>query len=144
MPGGARQYCFLTLTLTRKFFELSGHAARPSRITSAHHQTVFKPPFMTASAPPLAFMIVNSDTRWLPDTETFGSNAGRVCLQRDESWPPATSLRSASKWCACSDQESSRRPHKAVENCDGRILSAACPGTLFHFGAIGGLAVSRS
>jgi hypothetical protein len=26
MPGGTRQYCFLTLTLTRKFFELSGHA----------------------------------------------------------------------------------------------------------------------
>src|SRR6516165_5435001 len=40
----------LGLTLTRKFFELSGHAARPSRITSSHHQTVFEPPFMTASA----------------------------------------------------------------------------------------------
>jgi hypothetical protein len=40
----------LDLSLTRKFFELSRHAARPSRITSAHHQTVFEPPFMTASA----------------------------------------------------------------------------------------------
>ena len=66
----------LISTLTRKFFELSGHAARPSRITSAHHQTVFKPPFMTASAPLLAFMIVNSGTRWLPDSEAFGSKAG--------------------------------------------------------------------
>jgi hypothetical protein len=26
MPGGARQYFNLDLTLTRKFFELSGHA----------------------------------------------------------------------------------------------------------------------
>jgi hypothetical protein len=26
MPGGARQYFSLGLTLTRKFFELSGHA----------------------------------------------------------------------------------------------------------------------
>jgi len=29
--------------------------ARALRIASAHHQTVFRPPFMTASAPPLAF-----------------------------------------------------------------------------------------
>jgi hypothetical protein len=67
------------LTLTRKFFELSGHAARPSRITSAHHQTVFEPPFMTASAPRLTFMIVNSGTRWLPEPEAFGSKPGRGC-----------------------------------------------------------------
>src|SRR5262249_2456982 len=56
--------------------KLSGHAARPSRITSSHHQTVFKPPFMTASVPPLAFMIVNCGTRWLPESETFGSSRG--------------------------------------------------------------------
>ena len=31
---------------------------------------------MTASAPLLALMIVNSGTRWLPDPETFGSKAG--------------------------------------------------------------------
>ena len=42
-------------------------------------KTVFKPPFMTASAPPLPFMIVNSSTRWLPEPETFGSKSGRVC-----------------------------------------------------------------
>jgi hypothetical protein len=30
---------------------------------------------MTASAPLLAIMIVNSGTRWLPDSETFGSKA---------------------------------------------------------------------
>ena len=34
---------------------------------------------MTASAPPLPFMIVNSSTRWLPEPETFGSKSGRVC-----------------------------------------------------------------
>ena len=72
----------LDLSLTRKFFELSGHAARPSRITSAHHQTVLKPPFMTASAPPLAFMIVNSGPRWLPEPETFGSSRGGGAAQR--------------------------------------------------------------
>ena len=46
----ARGNIDLDLTLTRKFFELSGHAARSSRIASTHHQTVFEPPFMTASA----------------------------------------------------------------------------------------------
>ena len=39
---------------------------RAFRITPAHHQTVFKPPFMTASALPLDFMTVESSTRWLP------------------------------------------------------------------------------
>ena len=34
---------------------------------------------MTASAPPLPLMIVNSGTRWLPEPETFGSKSGRVC-----------------------------------------------------------------
>ena len=34
---------------------------------------------MTASAPPLPFMIVNGGTRWLPEPETFGSKSGRVC-----------------------------------------------------------------
>jgi hypothetical protein len=34
---------------------------------------------MTASTPPLPFMIVNSGTRWLPEPETFGSKPGRVC-----------------------------------------------------------------
>jgi hypothetical protein len=74
--------CCLTLSSVHRLessFELSGHAARPSRITSAHHQTVFKPPFMTASAPPLPLMIVNGGTRWLPEPETFGSKSGRVC-----------------------------------------------------------------
>jgi len=46
----ARGNIDLDLTLTRKFFELSGHAARSSRIATTHHQTVFEPPFMTASA----------------------------------------------------------------------------------------------
>ncbi|MGB7824903.1 MAG: hypothetical protein WBL86_01095, partial [Pseudolabrys sp.] len=61
-------------------------------ITSAHHQTVFKPPFMTASAPPLPLMIVNNGTRWLPEPETFGSKSGRVCLPMDRSWPSAAIL----------------------------------------------------
>src|SRR5215475_6295025 len=55
----ARGNIDLDLTLTRKFCRTLGPRG-PSRITSAHHQTVFTPPFMTASAPPLAFMIVNS------------------------------------------------------------------------------------
>src|SRR5215831_146928 len=74
----------LDLSLTRKFFELSGHAARPSRVTSAHHQTVFEPPFMTASAPSLPFMIVNNGTRWLPEPQTFGSKQGAGCRPRDQ------------------------------------------------------------
>jgi hypothetical protein len=105
----ARGNIDLDLTLTRKFCELSGHAAQPSRITSAHHQTVFKPPFMTASAPPLAFMIVNSGPRWLPEPETFGSSRGGAAAQR-RSWPSAATLRLASKWWASLLEESSR-PH---------------------------------
>ena len=69
MPHARRRAAiFLILTLHRleSSFELSGHAAQPSRITSANHQTVFKPPFMTASALPLDFMTVESSTRWLP------------------------------------------------------------------------------
>ena len=78
-PEARGNTLILTLHRLESSFELSGHAARPSRITSAHHQTVFKPPFMTASAPPLPLMIVNSGTRWLPEPETFGSKSGRVC-----------------------------------------------------------------
>jgi hypothetical protein len=37
---------------------------------------------MTASAPPLAFMIVNNGTRWLPKPETFGSKSERGAAQR--------------------------------------------------------------
>ncbi|MGC2154814.1 MAG: hypothetical protein WA662_00145, partial [Pseudolabrys sp.] len=49
-----------------------------------HHQTVFKPPFMTASAPPLPLMIVNNGTRWLPEPETFGSKSGRGAFQKEQ------------------------------------------------------------
>ena len=70
------------LTLTRKFFELSGHAARPSRITSAHHQTVFKPPFMTASAPPLTFMIVNSGPVGSPNLKPSAPSRSGGAAQR--------------------------------------------------------------
>jgi hypothetical protein len=58
----------LIVTLTSKAFADSrSHAERkPLRIASAHHQTVFKPPFMTASALPLDFMTVERSTRWLP------------------------------------------------------------------------------
>src|SRR5215470_66218 len=77
----------LGLTLTRKSFELSGHADASLRITSAHHQTVFSPPFMTASAPPLPLMIVNNGTRWLPEPETFGSKSGRGATLGTASWP---------------------------------------------------------
>ena len=75
---------FLDLTLTPKASNSRATLARPVRITSAHHQTVFRPPFMTASAPPLAFMIVNSGTRWLPEHLTFGSKSGRGCRPKDQ------------------------------------------------------------
>jgi hypothetical protein len=70
----------LIVTLTSKAFADSrSHAERkPLRIASAHHQTVFKPPFMTASALLLDFMTVERSTRWLPELETFGSKSGRV------------------------------------------------------------------
>ena len=58
---------FLDLNIDSKV--LSTSRATPTqafRITPAHHQTVFKPPFMTASALPLDFMTVESSTRWLP------------------------------------------------------------------------------
>src|SRR5262245_12209971 len=59
----------VVMAVTANRFRMAYKAARPSRITSAHHQTFFRPPFMTASAPPLAFMIVNSGPRWLPEPE---------------------------------------------------------------------------
>ena len=65
-PEARGNILILTLHRLESSCELSGHAAQPSRITSAHHQTVFKPPFMTASALPLDFMTVESSTRWLP------------------------------------------------------------------------------
>jgi hypothetical protein len=83
----------LTLTLTRKFFELPQKSFELSRkffelseprwrnpyeIAPAHHQTVFEPPFMTSIGPPLAFMNADSGTRWLPEPRTFGSKSGRV------------------------------------------------------------------
>ena len=59
----------LIVTLDLEAFAGSrSHAERkPLRIASAHHQTVFQPPFMTASALPLDFMTVESSTRWLPE-----------------------------------------------------------------------------
>ena len=122
----ARGNIDLDLTLTRKSCGLSGHAAQPSRITSAHHQTVFKPPFMTASAPPLAFMIVNSGPRWLPEPEP-SAQVGAGVPPKGADWPSAAILRWASKWCASSLEESSRLVLKAVENFDGPRRRAANP-----------------
>ena len=55
MPGGARQFLILTLHGLESSSNPRATRARAFRVTSAHHQTVFRPPFMTASAPPLAF-----------------------------------------------------------------------------------------
>src|SRR5262245_49998205 len=61
----ARGNIDLDLTLTRKFCRTPG----PRGATLTDHVCApsngFKPPFMTATAQPLAFMIVNSGTRWL-------------------------------------------------------------------------------
>jgi len=62
-------------------------------IAPAHHQTVFGPPFMTASASPLPFMTVNSGTRWLPEHLNLRLKVGRVCRPGDRSWPTAVILR---------------------------------------------------
>src|SRR5262249_59729081 len=68
MPRGRAAILILDLNIDSKSSSNSrATPARPVRITSAHHQTVFEPPFMTASAPPLAFMTVDSGTRWLPE-----------------------------------------------------------------------------
>jgi hypothetical protein len=68
-------------TLTRKLFELSGHAARPSRIVCVPSNG-FRAAVYDSIGPPLAFMIVNSGTRWLPEPETFGSKSGRGCRRK--------------------------------------------------------------
>jgi len=69
--------------LTRKFFELSGHAARSSRIASTHHQTVFEPPFMTASArycrswPSIAVPVGSPNLK--PSAQGRGGGAAQRC-----------------------------------------------------------------
>src|SRR5262245_1984329 len=88
MPGGARQFFNLDLTWTRKFFEPSGHAGASFRVTSAHHQTVFRPPFMTASAPPLAFHDRQQRYPLAPQTLNLRLKArGGVPPLRPTSWP---------------------------------------------------------
>jgi len=87
----ARRRAAIFLVLALHWLESSSNSratpTRAFRITSAHHQTVFSPPFMTASAPPLPLMIVNNGTRWLPEPETFGSKSGRGATLGTASWP---------------------------------------------------------
>jgi hypothetical protein len=88
----ARGNIDLDLTLTRKFCRtlgprgaiLTDHVCAPSN--------GFEPPFMTASAPPLAFMIVNSGTRWLPEPEPSALGRGGV-PPKGADWPSAAILR---------------------------------------------------
>ena len=78
---------------------------------------------MTASAPPLALMIVNSGTRWLPEHLNLRFKVGAGVPPKGADWPTAAILRSASKWWASPVEESSHRPIKVVEKLsqpDGR------------------------
>ena len=67
----------------------------------------------------MAFMIVNSGPRWLPEPETFGSKSGRGCRPKGADWPSAAILWWASKWCVSPVEESSRQSIKVVENFGG-------------------------
>ena len=45
---------------------------------------------MTSIGPPLAFMTVDSGTRWLPERlKPFGSKLGRGAALGTNRWPPA-------------------------------------------------------
>jgi len=74
----------LDLTLTRKFCRTLG----PRGATLTDHVCApsngFRAAVYDSIGPPLAFMIVNSGTRWLPEPETFGSKSGRVCRPREK------------------------------------------------------------
>jgi hypothetical protein len=107
------------LTLTRKFFELSGHANATLTGRVCAPSNGFRAAVYDSIGPPLAFMIVNSGTRWLPEPETFGSKSGRGCRPKGADWPSAAILRWASKWCASLVEESSRQSIKVVENFGG-------------------------
>jgi hypothetical protein len=70
---------------------------------------------MTASAPPLTFMIVDGGTRWLPEPEPSAQARGGGAAQRRRlaiSRNPSV----ASIWCASPAEESSRRSFKVVKN----------------------------
>jgi hypothetical protein len=70
---------------------------------------------MTASAPPLTFMIVDGGTRWLPEPELSAQARGGGAAQRRRlaiSRNPSV----ASIWCASPAEESSRRSFKVVKN----------------------------
>jgi hypothetical protein len=74
----ARGNIDLDLTLTRKFCRtlvprgatLTDHVCAPSN--------GFRAAVYDSIGPPLTFMITNSDPRWLPEPETFGSSRGGV------------------------------------------------------------------
>jgi hypothetical protein len=88
----------LTLTLTRKFFELLSHADASLSDHTCAPSNGIQAAVYDSIGPAIGFMIVNSGTRWLPEPETFGSKSGRVCRPWNRSWPPAAILRPASKW----------------------------------------------
>jgi hypothetical protein len=110
----ARGNIDLDLTLTRKFCRTLG----PRGATLTDHVCApsngFRAAVYDSIGPPLAFMIVNSGPRWLPEPETFGSSRGGV-PPKGADWPSAAILRWASKWCASLLEESSRQSIKVVE-----------------------------
>jgi hypothetical protein len=76
----ARGNIDLDLSLTRKFFELSGHADASLADRVGASSNGFPAAVYDSIGPPLAFMTIIGGTRWLPELETFGSKSGRVCL----------------------------------------------------------------
>jgi hypothetical protein len=57
----------LTLTLTRKFFELSDHAYASLTDRVCAPSNGFRAAVYDSIGPPVAFMNVKSGTRWLPE-----------------------------------------------------------------------------
>src|SRR5262249_40745492 len=107
MPGGRAAILILDLNIDSKVLrtpkprrrDLYGHVCAP-----------FEPPFTTASAPPLAFMTVDSGTRWLPEPLNLRLKVGAgVPPSGPTTVPPAAILRWASQWWASLVEESSRR-----------------------------------
>ena len=117
MPGGTRQYCFLTLTLTRKFFELSGHAG----VTLTDHVCAPSNGFPAAVYDSIGPTIGVHDRQWRYPlapraSEPSAQSRGGGAVLRTNGWPSASILRSAPKsWVSAAKESSHRSIKKAVE-----------------------------
>src|SRR5262249_58810696 len=80
MPRGRAAILILDLNIDSKSSSNSrATLARPLRIASAHHQTVFEPPFMTSIGPAIGVHERRQRYPLAPRApETFGSESERV------------------------------------------------------------------